>query len=137
MKSKSLTLNERAKKNTINLAIWTFGWTLSIALVTFGPKSLWNFNQTFTVIALGLNVVLGIAMILANIRYLKGLDELYQKLQLEAMALTLGVTLVIGMAYEIMAQAHILVSKASISHLEMIMALVYIAATVIGNYRYK
>lgn len=137
MKPEKLSLNERAKRNTINLAIWTMAWTLSIALVTFGPKSLWNFNHTFTILALILNVVLGVAMILANIRYLNGLDELYKKLQLEAMAITLGVSLVIGMTYEMMAQAKLLFSKASISHLLMLMALVYIAATVIGNLRYK
>lgn len=137
MESKTLTLKEREKKNAINLAIWTLGWTLSIALVTFGPESLWNFNQTFTVLALFINVVLGIAMIFANIRHLKGLDELHQKIQLEAMAIALGVTLVVGMTYEMMAQAHVWVSKASISHVVMVMALVYMAATVIGNLRYK
>lgn len=65
---------EQKKKNLKALAIWTVGWVLSMALVTFGPKFIWEDNQLFTYLAFFLNLGLGIGMIIANRNHINGLD---------------------------------------------------------------
>ena len=69
------------KKNTAHLAYWTIAWTASMALATFGPKFIWEENSALTILAILLNLGLGVGMILPNIRHIKGLDELQQKIQ--------------------------------------------------------
>lgn len=127
----------RTKKNTRRLAYWTAAWTLSMALATFGPKFIWQGDTLLTVLAILLNLGLGIGMIVANKRHLKGLDELQQKIQLEAMALALGVGLVGGLSYSLLDITNLISADAEISHLVILMALTYMAGIFSGQVRYK
>ncbi|ALS98895.1 hypothetical protein [Lacimicrobium alkaliphilum] len=124
-------------KNTLNLAIWTFAWLLSLALAQFGPSLLWDQHIALTAAAIVLNLLLGIAMLLANRKHLRGLDELQQKIQLEAMALTLGAGLIAGILYEVIEDTALISFNAEISHLVVFMSLVYIAGVLLGYRRYQ
>lgn len=126
-----------ARQNTINLMFWTFGWTLTVALVTFGPKFIWGENTLYTTLSLIVNVLVGVGMILANIRLLRGLDELEQRIHLEAMGITLGVTLVTGIAYSMMDTTNLIDADAEISVLVVIMAVTYMAAIIVGRLRFR
>lgn len=135
--TKTSGFEARTKKNTIGLAIWTISWTFSMALATFGPEFIWESNTALTIAAILLNLVLGFAMILANIRHLKGLDELHQKIQLEAMAFALGVGIVCGLSYTLLDTTNVISSDAEISHLVILIGLTYFFGTVIGVRRYR
>ncbi|MDQ9093102.1 hypothetical protein RC083_16110 [Pseudoalteromonas haloplanktis] len=98
-----LTFKQRNKLNTIYLAKWTLGWVLTLALASIGPGSLWaETNTLFSIVAVIINICAGIMMIMANKRHLSGLDELQQRLHLNAMAITLGGSLVFGLAYSVL-----------------------------------
>ena len=56
-------------------------------------------------------------MILTNKRYLNGLDELMRKIQLEAMAISLGVGLVCGLSYELLEDIKLITFEPEVSHL--------------------
>lgn len=127
----------RQKKNTIRLAVWTAGWTLSLALATFGPMFLWQGNSTITILAIILNLIFGIGMIFTNKHHLKGLDEMLQKIELEAMAVALGVGVVGGLSYSVMDITNLISTDAEISHLVILIGLTYMAGTIIGRIRYK
>lgn len=129
--------NHKNKKNTINLAFWTISWTASMALSTFGRMFIWHDNKTLSIAAILINLLLGIGMILANIRFIKGLDELQQKIQLEAMSIALGVGVIGGLFYSQLDQANIITSNAEISHLVILIALTYMVGIFIGRVRYK
>ena len=92
----------RVKKNTINLALWTGAWTSSMALATFGPMVIWQGNDALTITGIIINILLGVGMILANIRNLNGMDDLQKKIHLEAMALALGVGVIGGLSYSLL-----------------------------------
>ncbi|MDX1544684.1 MAG: hypothetical protein R3214_12140 [Christiangramia sp.] len=126
----------RNKRNTIKLAFWTAAWVLTIALVTFGYK-FWDQGPVISVITISVNLLIGIGMIIANMKYLNGLDELQRKISLEAMGITLGVTLVAGLAYSMLDTTNVISNDAEISYLVIVMGLTYIAATVINNIKYK
>ncbi len=53
-------------ENVIRLACWGGGWLAATALMEFGPKFLWNKALAFTLLAVGLDVAVGVGMILAN-----------------------------------------------------------------------
>ncbi|MCF8260972.1 MAG: hypothetical protein K9J12_09375 [Melioribacteraceae bacterium] len=124
------------KKNTLNLAVVMVIWLISMAVAAFGPRSIWNFNQELTLIAIIANFVLGIAVIFAYIRHIKGQDEMQQKIQLEAMAITLGVAVFGGLSYSLLDSTNV-IHKAEISHIVILISITYMAALIIGRIRYK
>ena len=50
-------------KNTKQLAFWTFAWTLSMVLTTFGPEFIWADQTSLTVIGILLNFGIGVKLI--------------------------------------------------------------------------
>jgi len=129
--------NTQIKKNTKNLAIYTALWVVSMAIATFGPKFIWEGNKTLTFIGVLVNAIFGIFMILANIKYLNGLDELQKKIQLEGMALALGVGVVGGLSYSLLDTTNLIAQDAEISFLVILIALTYLASVIIGQKRFK
>lgn len=125
------------KKSTLNLAYWTLAWVLTTAVVAFGPKFIWNENTTLTIAAILINLAIGIGVILANKNHLNSLDELQRKVQLEAMGIALGVAVVFGLSYSMLDTTNIISYDAEISHLVILIGLTYMAATIIGNFRYR
>lgn len=132
-----MTYLENTKKSTVNLAYWTGAWVLTMAIANFGPKLIWQFNETLTILGILVNVAVGFGMIIANKRHLKGLDELQQKIQLEAMGLTLGVGLVLGLGYSNLDVNNIIPFDAEISHLVILMGLTYMAGIYAGARKYQ
>jgi len=124
-------------RNTIHLGYWTGAWVLTMAVANFGPIAVWDSNKLVTLIAILVNLVIGFGMIMANKRHLKGLDEMHQKIQLEAMALSLGVGLVAGLAYSNLDVSNLIAFDAEISHLVILMGLTYMIGVFAGLKRYR
>ncbi len=110
---------------------------MTTALVTFGTEYIWQSNKLLTSLAILVNVAVGFGMILAVKRYLKGLDEMQQKIQLDAMALSLGVGLVVGLGYSSMDQTNLIPFDAEISHMIMLMSITYIVGIFAGLRKYR
>ena len=127
----------RGKKNTMRLGYWTGAWLVTMAAATFGPLLVWQSNQLLTAVAILLNIGIGFGMILANKNHLKGLDEMQQKIQLEAMALSLGVGLVVGLGYSMMDVSNLISFDAQISHLVILVGLTYGAGIFAGRRKYQ
>ena len=125
------------KKNTVRLGYWTLAWVLSMAVAAFGPKYLWGFAVGPTVLAVIINLGIGFGMIVANKQYLRGLDEMHQKIFLDAGALTLGVGLVCGLSYELLEGAKLISFDPEISHLVILMCLTFLIGMIAGHRRYQ
>ena len=124
-------------KNTLVVFYWTIAWISTTALVKFGTEYIWQSNKLLTGLAILLNVVIGFGMVLAVKRYLMGLDEMQQKIQMDAMALSLGVGLVIGLGYQSMGQTNLIPFDAEVSHMIMLMSLTYIVGIFAGLRKYR
>ncbi|MGB2740367.1 MAG: hypothetical protein WBC60_07400 [Cognaticolwellia sp.] len=135
--SKPSEWSKKNQYNTTKLALWTAIWVLSMALTNFGPHFIWDFNSTLTILAVLLNFALGLKMVMANIQHIKGLDEMQQRIQLNAMGFTLGLSLVAGLTYSNLDVLNLITFHAEISHLVIFMGLTYITATFIGNRKYQ
>jgi hypothetical protein len=130
-------MNQIQKNSVRALAIWTLAWVLSTAGAAFGPELIWGEQTLISSAALGVNFLIGIGMIFANIHHITSLDEMLQKIQLQAMGITLGVTLVSGISYSLMDSINLIAADAEISLLIILMSLTYLAAIGIGYQRYK
>jgi hypothetical protein len=137
MQKQKTDFAERTKKNTIQLAFWTVTWIISLAVATFGHLYLWDSDSLVSIIAIFINLLIGFGMIIANKNHLKGLDEMQQKIQLDAMAISLGVGIVCGISYSLLDQTNLISYDAEISHLIILMGLTYSAGTIIGRNRYQ
>lgn len=129
-------LTARTTRNTIQLFIWTFAWVLTVALIAFGPKFIWDFNNIGTGLAILINLGFGVKMILVNKQHLLGLDEMQQRIQLNATAISLGSGLVLGTTYDVLEDIKVIPFEPQVSHLIIAMSLVYIVSIVVGNRRY-
>lgn len=124
-------------RNTLRLGGWTVAWLATLALAAFGPRVIWDYQTLPTIAAVLVNLGVGAVMILMTVRHMKGLDELQQKIMIEAAALSLGAGLVFGSSYELLEDIKLIPFEPEISHLMMLMALAYMVGIVIGQRRYR
>ena len=137
LKAGSNNWTASGRKNTVRLGYWTGAWLVTMAVATFGPLVIWQPGQLLTILAILLNLGIGIGMIVANKQHLKGLDEMQQKIRLEAMALALGAGLVVGLSYSLLDVTNFMAADAEISHLVILMGLTYGAGIFAGRKRYR
>ena len=78
--------------------------------MSFGPSTFWDFDTAVTYLAIAANLIVGGFMLYSFFRHLKNMDELQRQTHLEAMALTLGITMVLTVIYGALPQANVLTS---------------------------
>ncbi|MDZ7718835.1 MAG: hypothetical protein U5K72_08475 [Balneolaceae bacterium] len=136
-KVKSSDWSSQIKKSTARLATWTILWVVTVAIPAFGPELFWGENNLINVMAILLNIGVGIGMIIANIRHIKLQDEMMQKVQLEAMGISLGVAVVGGIAYSMLDATNVIPFDAEIGFLVMLIGFTYLILLFINMRRYK
>ena len=87
--------------------------------------------------AVGLNLCVGVGLILAHKRYLAGLDELQRKVYLDALGITVGVVLIVSVPYAVLDRFNIVHWKAAVSDLLILMSVTFLASLVAGTWRYR
>ena len=127
----------KTRKSTAHVGYWTLAWLATTALAAFGPRLVWDFAMLPTVLGVLTNIVVGFGMILATRRHLRGLDEMQQKIFLDAGALTLGVGLVCGSSYELLEDIKLITFEPEIPHLAILMCLTFMVGMVVGHRKYR
>lgn len=127
----------QTKKTTARLATWTVLWVLTVAIPAFGPVLFWGENTFVNLAVILLNVGVGIGMIMANIQHLKVQDEMMQKVQLEAMGISLGVAIVGGIGYSMLDATNVIPFDAEIGGLVALIGVTYFVSVLINLRRYK
>ncbi|MEQ8358091.1 MAG: hypothetical protein RH860_01295 [Cytophagales bacterium] len=123
-------------KNTVNLAIWTFSWCITTAIATFGPILIWDSN-VLSILGVIVCTLAGVGMLLANMSYLNGLDELQRKIHMEAMAWALGVAVVGGLSYALTDKIDLISHDADIAVVVVMISITYLIAVIAGSRRYN
>lgn len=129
--------SSRTRKTTIQLAFWTGGWVLTIAAAAFGPEFLWGSNDLINILVILLNLAIGAGMIIANVKHLMVVDEMMQKVQLEAMGISLGVAIVGGIGYSMLDATNVIPYDAEIGFLIMLIGVTYLISVFVNIRRYK
>jgi len=127
---------KKQKKPTKILLIWVLAWVVSTAVLSAGVNNLWD-SLLLTKIGLFINLALGVCMIIANKNLFNYYDELQKKIHFEAMALTLGLTVVVGLVYEISFDFGVISSEPEFEYLVFFICFSYMSSIVVNSLRYK
>ena len=130
-------MKEERKKHLLNLGLWTWSWVATLAIATFGPKFIWDDHTVLTTFAILTNLVNGVLMILANRKLFNHYDELERKIHLESLALTLGLTVIVGLTYSLLSQVNLIPFDAEIGILVGFVGLTYMITLLINRKRYS
>ena len=121
-------------KNNIRFLCWTLAWAVTMVLADKAELYGWHSSSMISIIAIVVNTGLGLGMIMAFMRYLKGMDELQQKIQLNSLAMSVGVGIVGGFTYSLLATANF-IADAEASDVLLIMSVTYMVGVMIGQIR--
>tara|TARA_B110000114_G_scaffold164151_1_gene183483 strand:- start:116 stop:502 length:387 start_codon:yes stop_codon:yes gene_type:complete len=127
---------KKQKKETKIMLAWCFAWVASFAFLSAGVNYLWD-SLLITKIGLLINLAIGIGMIIAHKNLFKTYDELQKKIQFEAMAITLGLAVVVGLIYEVSFDFGVTNSEAEFENLMYFICFSYMASTIINSLRYR
>lgn len=123
--------------NTMRLVCWGVTWVAATALMGLGPKFLWHKALVFTLLAVGLEVAVGVGWILATKKYVMELDELQQRVWLNSLGITVGVVMIAVPPLSVMDVSHMLSFHVNISHMVMLMAVTFVVSFLYGMFRYR
>ncbi len=121
-------------KNNIRFLCWTLAWAVTMVLADKAELYGWHSSSMISIIAIVVNTGLGLGMIMAFMRFLKGMDELQQKIQLNSLAMSVGVGIVGGFTYSLLATANF-IADAEASDVLLIMSVTYMVGVMIGQIR--
>ena len=127
---------KKQKKPTKILLIWVLAWVVSTAVLSAGVNNLWD-SLLLTKIGLFINLALGVGMIIANKNLFNYYDELQKKIHFEAMALTLGLTVVVGLVYEISFDFGVINSEPEFEYLVLFICFSYMTSIIVNSLRFK
>lgn len=126
----------RGPEPTIQLAIRSGLWVVMFAVAAFGPKLIWEENNIINIPVILLNLGTGIGMIIAYVKHLKNLDELMQKVQLEALGIALGVAIVGGISFVLLDATNVIPFD-EIGGVVLLIGISYLISVFVNIRRYK
>ena len=128
-------MKKQKKHNSIVIA-WTILWLISFAILNIGPNQYWE-NNTITIIAALTNFSLIIAILNASKNQFDDYDEFQKTIQLKSVALTLFLTIFIGIFLTGVHESGLLKLEPRIHHLVVFSALTYILSTIFIFKKYQ
>ena len=131
--SKNLTPRENVKM----LAVSTTIWLITMAVAAFGPTLLWDNQTSITLLAIALNLIAGLFVIKSNLQYWNSLDEMIQRVHLNAMGIALGLGIVGGLSFSLLETSDILQSESDLSFMVILMSLSYLISIMVGMKRLR
>ena len=137
LKADSNDYTTSIKKTNVHMLFWTVAWLASMVLAAYGPRLIWDFATLQTILGVLFNLAVGFGMILSTKKHVHTLDELGQKIFLDASAITLGVVMVCGISYELLEDIRLISGEPQISFLIALMSLTFMAANYIGTRKYR
>lgn len=124
-------------RTTAQLALWTLAWLATLAAARFGPDLLWDAQPVASWVAVAVNVLVGVVWIVAFARFLRAQDDLWRKINQDALAATLGVGWIVGFGYFVADAAGIITYDLNIALFPVLLGVVYLIAVAVGWIRYR
>jgi len=127
---------KRNFKQSKKVLMWTIIWLVSFVILVNGPKELWE-DTTISIIAAVVNFVLIIVMLFANKNQFDEFDEFEKTVQLNAIALSLFLTIFIGLFFIGVYHSGLINYEPQVHHLVVFSSLTYIFSTIINFKKYQ
>ena len=126
----------RSRKNSIRIILWSLAWAVSMVVADKAELYEWYSSDLISIAAIILNGLIGVGLIFTFIRFLKDLDDLQRKIQLDALAISMGVALVGGFSYSLLVTWGFIIDE-EVSDITLLMVVAYMVAIIAGQVRYR
>lgn len=127
---------KRNNKNNISYIFWTLAWVGTMIVADKAVLYGWYSSDWVSILAIAFNALLGLGVILAFMRMLRGMDDLQRNIQLNALAFAVGAGFVGGFTLLLLATTR-LISEAEISDILVLMSVAYMGMVVYGQVKYR
>jgi hypothetical protein len=130
------TYDQRARRDSLAIVGWIFTWMLSLIISDKAALYGWWSTEWVTWLSIVINAALGLWVVRSYMRMLKNLDELQRQIQLNALAVSLGVSLVGSITYSLLVTWGYITDE-EVSDIFVLMCVSYSAAVLYGQFRYR
>lgn len=128
--------DRRTVKDQLLLVAWVFIWVASLTVADKAQLHGWWESDWAGAIGIAVNVLLGLCMVAYFMRMLNRMDDLQRKIQLDALSMSLGISLVGCSAY-MLAVTWGFIQDEEVSDMFMLMCLSYAASSIFLVWRYR
>lgn len=128
--------DRRAIRDNLALVGWVFAW---MAALVFSDKAAlhgWWSAEWINWLSIAITTGLGLWVIFRYLRLLRGMDELQRRIQLNALAIGLGVSLVGSVTYSLLVTWGYVVDE-EVTDIIVLMCVSYSLAAIAGTVRYR
>ncbi len=130
------TYDQRARRDSLAIVGWIFTWMLSLVISDKAALYGWWSAEWITWLSIVINAALGLWVVRSYMRMLRNLDELQRQIQLNALAISLGVSLVGSISYSLLVTWGYITDE-EVSDIFVLMCVSYSAAVLYGLFRYR
>ena len=126
----------RPTRSTIRLISWVLVWVGTLILVDKAVLYGWYASDFISVLGIVINAGMGLGVIVTFLRFLREIDEMQRKIQLDSLALSMGIGFVGSFSYTLLVTTGF-VADPEVSDIILLMAGTYIASVIVGQFRYR
>ena len=125
-----------SKKYHALIMLWLLAWVGSMVAVSKAEARGVFDSDALSMLAIALHTLIGVGVIVVYMKFLQELDELQRRIQLNALALAMGVGLVGSFTYSLLVQAAF-VQDPEMEVLIMLMSGAYTVGLLLGRRQYQ
>ena len=123
-------------KNAIIVNFWLLAWAVTLGAVSYFSEYDWYSATWVKITGFSIHTIIGLGVIFAFKRFVNKADELERKIQLEALALSVGVTIVFFSSYTILQKSFGMIDLTP-GYLITVMSFGYAVGLIIGRIRVR
>ena len=136
MKEERSSYDTRSIKENLKLVGWVFTWTASFIISDKAKLYGWWSEEWITITSLIFNAALGLWMIHCYRRLLASMDDLQRKIQLDALSMALGISLVGTVSYSLLVTWGYIVDE-EVTDIMLLMCVAYSVSVIYGSLKYR
>ncbi len=130
------TYDKRSIKENMKMVAWIFIWMVSLIVSDKAALYGWWSAEWITVLSIVINAGFGLGVVHRYRRMLKGMDDLQRKIQLEALSMAFGVSVVGTISYSLLVTWGYIIDE-EVTDIFMLMSISFSASVLLNSLRYK
>ncbi len=126
----------RTIKDNLLLVAWVFAWMATLIVSDKAALYGWWSAEWMTVLSIAVNALMGLMVVRAFVKMLRKADELHRRIQLNALAVAMGVSLLGAVTYSLLVTWGYIVDE-EVTDIIVLMCVSYSVAGFWGVLRYR
>ncbi len=136
IKEECTSYDARAIRENLKFVGWVFVWTLAFVISDKAQLYGWWTADWAVMTSIAVTAALGLWMILCYRRLLRGMDDLQRKIQLDALSLALGISIVGTVLYSLLVTWGYILDE-EVTDIMMLMSASYSVSVIYGSLKYR